>query len=224
MIAAKIMWSESFKIGVIGAGVWCTTLARKHANKGCSVQLWCHEAETSQDILTNHLNSSFLADNQLLETPEDSTDLVEVVRNCRILVAAVPSHFTRKIVRKMSLEITDKHILVILSKGLEEHTLALMSESYANEFDNLPKLAVLSRPTFAREVVSDLPSAAVQSCEDEETGTLLQKYFHVARFRLYRYTDLIGIQLAGAIKNVIAIATGIADGMKLVMNARAALI
>ncbi|HBL55767.1 MAG TPA: glycerol-3-phosphate dehydrogenase, partial [Deltaproteobacteria bacterium] len=86
------------------------------------------------------------------------------------------------------------------------------------------KLAVLSGPTFAREVALDLPSAAVLACADEKTGSILQQQFHTDRFRLYRSTDLVGVQLGGAIKNVIAIASGIADGMKLGLNARAALI
>ncbi|MEC9459930.1 MAG: NAD(P)H-dependent glycerol-3-phosphate dehydrogenase [SAR324 cluster bacterium] len=224
MRAAEIMLSENLQIGVIGAGAWGTAMARLLVNNGNSVQVWCLEAETRQDILTNHLNSSFLPEIRLPETLNVSTDLSEVVRNSKILVASVPSHFTREIAKKMRSEITDEHIVVIISKGIEQHSLALMSEIYANELDNLPKLAVLSGPTFAREVALDLPSAAVLACADEETGSLLQKSFHSARFRLYRSTDLIGVQLAGAIKNVIAIASGIADGMKLGLNARAALI
>ncbi|MDP7047662.1 MAG: NAD(P)H-dependent glycerol-3-phosphate dehydrogenase [SAR324 cluster bacterium] len=224
MRAAEIMLSENLQIGVIGAGAWGTAMARLLVNNGNSVQVWCLEAQTRQDILTNHLNSSFLPEIRLPETLNASTDLSEVVRNSKILVASVPSHFTREIAKKMRSEITDEHIVVIISKGIEQHSLALMSEIYANELDNLPKLAVLSGPTFAREVALDLPSAAVLACADEETGSLLQKSFHSARFRLYRSTDLIGVQLAGAIKNVIAIASGIADGMKLGLNARAALI
>jgi len=224
MRAAEIMLSENLQIGVIGAGAWGTAMARLLVNNGNSVQVWCLEAETRQDILTNHLNSSFLPEIRLPETLNASTDLSEVVRNSKILVASVPSHFTREIAKKMRSEITDEHIVVIISKGIEQHSLALMSEIYANELDNLPKIAVLSGPTFAREVALDLPSAAVLACADEETGSLLQKSFHSARFRLYRSTDLIGVQLAGAIKNVIAIASGIADGMKLGLNARAALI
>ncbi|MED5403734.1 MAG: NAD(P)H-dependent glycerol-3-phosphate dehydrogenase [SAR324 cluster bacterium] len=223
MRAAEIMLSENLQIGVIGAGAWGTAMARLLVNNGNSVQVWCLEAETRQDILTNHLNSSFLPEIRLPETLKASTDLSEVVRNSKILVASVPSHFTREIAKKMRSEITDEHIVVIISKGIEQHSLALMSEIYANELDNLPKLAVLSGPTFAREVALDLPSAAVLACADEETDSLLQKSFHSARFRLYRSTDLIGVQLAGAIKNVIAIASGIADGMKLGLNARAAL-
>ncbi|MED5435609.1 MAG: NAD(P)H-dependent glycerol-3-phosphate dehydrogenase [SAR324 cluster bacterium] len=224
MRAAEIMLSENLQIGVIGAGAWGTAMARLLVNNGNSVQVWCLEAETRQDILTNHLNSSFLPEIRLPETLNASTDLSEVVRNSKILVASVPSHFTREIAKKMRSEITDEHIVVIISKGIEQHSLALMSEIYANELDNLPKIAVLSGPTFAREVALDLPSAAVLACADEETGSLLQKSFHSARFRLYRSTDLIGVQLAGAIKNVIAIASGITDGMKLGLNARAALI
>ena len=212
------------QIGVIGAGAWGTALARLLANNGNAVQLWCHEAETKQDILTNHVNSSFLPDIPLPETLGATTELSEVVRNSRILVASLPSHITREVAKKMLPEITAEHILVILSKGIERHSLALMSEIYAEELNNLPKLAVLSGPTFAREVALDLPSAAVLACAEEETGSILQQKFHTNRFRLYRSTDLVGVQLGGAIKNVIAIASGIADGMKLGLNARAALI
>ena len=218
------MKSNEMQIGVIGAGAWGTALARLLANNGNSVQLWCHEAETKQDILTNHVNSSFLPDIPLPETLGATTELSEVVRNSRILVASLPSHITREVAKKMLPEITSKHILVILSKGIERHSLALMSEIYAEELNNLPKLAVLSGPTFAREVALDLPSAAVLACAEEETGSILQQKFHTNRFRLYRSTDLVGVQLGGAIKNVIAIASGIADGMKLGLNARAALI
>ena len=218
------MQSEKLQIGVIGAGAWGTALARQLANNGNSVLLWCHEAETKHDILSNHVNSSFLPNIPLPETLAASTDLAEVVRSSKILVASLPSHFTREIAKKIRPEITDQHIVVILSKGIEQHSLALMSEIYEDELDNLPKIAVLSGPTFAREVALDLPSAAVLACKNEETGSLLQKCFHSDRFRLYRSTDLVGVQLAGAIKNVIAIASGIADGMKLGLNARAALI
>ena len=218
------MKSNEMQIGVIGAGAWGTALARLLANNGNAVQLWCHEAETKQDILTNHVNSSFLPDIPLPETLGATTELSEVVRNSRILVASLPSHITREVAKKMLPEITSKHILVILSKGIERHSLALMSEIYAEELNNLPKLAVLSGPTFAREVALDLPSAAVLACAEEETGSILQQKFHTNRFRLYRSTDLVGVQLGGAIKNVIAIASGIADGMKLGLNARAALI
>ena len=214
------MKSNEMQIGVIGAGAWGTALARLLANNGNAVQLWCHEAETKQDILTNHVNSSFLPDIPLPETLGATTDLSEVVRNCRILVASLPSHITREVAKKMLPEITAEHILVILSKGIERHSLALMSEIYAEELNNLPKLAVLSGPTFAREVALDLPSAAVLACAEEETGSILQQKFHTNRFRLYRSTDLVGVQLGGAIKNVIAIASGIADGMKLGLNAK----
>jgi glycerol-3-phosphate dehydrogenase (NAD(P)+) len=115
MIAAKIIHSESFEIGVIGAGAWGTALARLLANNGRSVQLWCHEEETRKDIFANHLNSSFLAEISLPETLGASTNIAKVVRNCIILIASVPSHFTREIAKKMCLEITDEHIIVILS-------------------------------------------------------------------------------------------------------------
>ena len=218
------MKSDGLKIGVIGAGAWGTVLAGLLARNGNSVQLWCHEPETAKNILQNHINTCFLPDILLPESLRASTDLLDVVRNHLILVSAPPSHLTREIAKKIRPGITSEHILLILSKGIEQHSLALMSEIFAEELDNLPKLAVLSGPTFAHEVALDLPSAAVMACADESTGNLLQKCFHSEKFRLYRSTDLVGVQLGGAIKNVIAIASGISDGMQLGLNARAALI
>ena len=218
------MGSDGLKIGVIGAGAWGTALARLLAKNGNSVQLWCHEPETAKNIFLNRVNTSFLPDIPLPESLGASTDLLEVVRNNLILVAAPPSHLTREIAQKISPGVTAEHILLILSKGIEEHSLALMSEIFTEELSNLPKLAVLSGPTFASEVALDLPSAAVMAYTDESACSLLQKCFHSDRFRLYLSTDLIGVQLGGAIKNVIAIASGISDGMQLGLNARAALI
>ena len=218
------MRSESLIIGMIGTEAWGTALARLLSNKGSSVQLWCHEAGTSRDILTNHLNYSFLVDIPLTETLGASTELGEVVRNCRILFALVTSNFTHDIAKKMSPEIPDEYIIVILVKGIEQHSLALMSEIFVNGLNNLRKLSVLSGPTFVHEVALDLYSADLLACADEEIGSLLQKYFNSTRFRLYRSTDPIGVQLAGAIKNIILIVSGIADGMQLGLNARAALI
>jgi hypothetical protein len=169
------MRSDGLNIGVIGAGAWGTALARLLTNSGNSVQLWCREPETAKNILQKHVNTSFLPDILLPESLGASTNLLEIVRNSRILVAASPSHFTREIAKKIRPEITAEHILLILSKGIEQHSLALMSEIFAEELDNLPKLAVLSGPTFAREVALDLPSAAVLACADETVGILLQK-------------------------------------------------
>jgi len=218
------MVSDGKKIGIIGAGAWGTALAKLLAKKGNSVQIWCHENETAKNIIQNHVNTSFLPDIDLPESVRPNTDLLEVVCNSRILVIAVPSHVSRKIAKKILPGINAEHTLLILSKGIEEHSLAFMSEIFSEELGNLPKLAVLSGPTFAREVALDLPTAAVIACVDETVGRMLQKCFHSDRFHLYRSTDLVGVQLGGTIKNVISIACGISDGMEQGLNARAALI
>ena len=112
------MRSDGIKIGVIGAGAWGTALARLLASSGNSVQLWCHEPETAKNILQKHVNTSFLPDILLPESLGASTDLLEIVRNSRILAAAPPSHLTREIAKKIRPEITAEHILLILSKEL----------------------------------------------------------------------------------------------------------
>lgn len=211
-------------IGVIGAGAWGTAISKLLCKNGSDVKIWCHSPETAKDINTNHTNSKFLSDIKLPESLQATIDLIEIVKSCRILVSTVPSHVTRKIAKIINPNITTNHFLVILSKGIEENSLALLSEIFVEELDTLPKIAVISGPTFAREVAMDLPSAALLACDDNNTKIILQKIFHSDRFRLYLSNDMIGAQIGGAIKNVVAIASGIADGMKLGLNARAALI
>ena len=218
------MKSDQHQFGVIGAGAWGTAIARHLSIKGFPVRIWCRDTETADSIIKDHVNSVFLPDIVLPESLEATTNLLDVIRNASILLATTPSHFTREIARIINPEITSEHILVILTKGIEQKSLALMSEIYQQELGNIPKIAVLSGPTFAREVAHDLPSAAVLACNDRQTGNLLQEYFHSERFRLYKSNDLIGVQLGGTVKNVIAISSGIADGMNLGLNARAALI
>jgi len=218
------MKSDQHQFGVIGAGAWGTAIARHLSIKGLPVRIWCYETETADRIIKDHVNSHFLPDILLPETLDATTDLLDIIRNASILLAAIPSHFTREIARIINPEITSEHILVILTKGIEQNSLALMSEIFQQELGNVPKIAVLSGPTFAREVAQDLPSAAVLACDDRQTGNLLQEYLHSERFRVYKSNDLIGVQIGGTVKNVIAISSGIADGMKLGLNSRAALI
>ena len=218
------MNSDQHQFGVIGAGAWGTAIARHLSIKGFPVRIWCKETETADSITKGHVNSFFLPDILLPESLEATTDLLDLIRNTNILLAATPSHFTREIARIINSEITAEHIMVILTKGIERYSLALMSEIFQQELGKMPKIAVLSGPTFAREVAQDLPSAAVLACNHRKTGDLLQDYLHSERFRLYKSNDLIGVQLGGTVKNVIAISSGIADGMKLGLNARAALI
>ena len=188
------MKSDQHQFGVIGAGAWGTAIARHLSIKGFPVRIWCRETETADSIIKDHVNSFFLPDIILPETLDATTDLLDITRNANILLAATPSHFTREIARIINPEITTEHILVILTKGIEQNSLALMSEIYQQELGNMPKIAVLSGPTFAREVAQDLPSAAVLACNDRQTGNLLQKYLHSDRFRVYKSNDLIGVQ------------------------------
>jgi len=215
---------DQHQFGVIGAGAWGTAIARHLSIKGFPVRIWCKETETADSIIKDHVNSFFLPDIQLPESVDATTDLLDITHNANILLAATPSHFTREIARIINPEITTEHILVILTKGIEQNSLALMSEIYQQELCNIPKIAVLSGPTFAEEVAQDFPSSAVLACKDRQTGNLLQEFLHSERFRIYKSSDLIGVQLGGAVKNVIAISSGIVDGMNLGLNARAALI
>ena len=155
------MKSNHHQFGVIGAGAWGTAIARHLSIKGFPVRIWCKETETADSIIKDRVNNVFLPDIQLPKTLDATTDLIDIVRNVSILLAATPSHFTREIARIINPEITAEHILVILTKGIEQNSLALMSEIFQQELGNMPKIAVLSGPTFAREVAQDLPSLSL---------------------------------------------------------------
>ncbi len=211
-------------IGVIGAGAWGTSLSAMLARRGYTIRLWSFEVETVHNISEHRVNTLYLPGIPLPETIYPTHDLLEVVKNCRMLVMAVPSQHTRNIARKISNSVTKEHRIVIASKGIETGTGLLMSEIYDEEWNSKCSPAVLSGPTFALETARELPSAAVLACENDVIADSIQRIFHSSRFRLYRSRDLLGVQVAGAVKNVLSIASGIADGMVLGFNARAALI
>ena len=212
------------KIGIIGAGAWGTAMACLQVCNNRQVTLWAHERETVTNINQHQHNSLFLPDIPLPPQLKANGDLSEVVRNHQFLILAVPSHVTREIAWRLSSDINAQHRLLILTKGIEAKTLLLMSEIYQQTFSINPVIAVLSGPNFAREVAAGMPAAAVLACEDPQISKEMQKLLGAPTYRIYLSSDLVGVQVGGTIKNVLAIAAGICDGMGLGANARAALI
>ena len=134
----EIMKFDQHQFGVIGAGAWGTAIARHLSIKGFPVRIWCKETETAESIIKEHFNSGFLPDILLPESLDATTDLLDITRNANILLATTPSHFTREIARIINPEITTEHILVILTKGIEQNSLALMTDIYLEKLSNIP--------------------------------------------------------------------------------------
>ncbi len=212
-------------IGIIGAGSWGTTIAHHMASKGLKVDLWVREDETYEQIKTQGVNENFLPGVTLSKGIRPVKSLEEAVREKELAVFVVPSHALRKIMVEASGAL-QKHVPVLLcTKGIERETLMTMSKVAESVLHREGRgIACLSGPSFAREVCMKQPTAVTIASEQEELATYLQKLISAEYFRAYTSRDLIGVELGGALKNVIAIAAGCSDGLGFGHNARAALI
>jgi glycerol-3-phosphate dehydrogenase (NAD(P)+) len=211
------------KVGVLGAGSWGTTLADLLAKQGHQVSLWAYESEVVQAINTQHENPVFLSGCALHPALVASGDAAAVVDQAELVVSVAPSHVVRQVLGRVHDRIAPGTIVVSATKGLETGTLALMSDVVT---DTLPlaRLAVLSGPSFALEVARGQPTAVVAASADRDVAGVVQRAFTAPRFRVYSNDDVVGVELAGALKNVIAVAAGMLEGMGLGDNARAALL
>lgn len=218
-----------YEIGVIGAGSWGTALARLLAGNGHAVHLWCYEAEVAHQIAKEQENKVFLPGVPLPRSVEPTTQLKEVMVQKKMLILAIPSHFFRVVLRQMTpfLSLTqEKCLWISATKGIENDSLATMSAILREVLgvDHHPFIGCLSGPTFAKEVSRELPTAVTLASAQEKTASLAQRYFSNNYFRVYTNQDLLGVELGGALKNVMALAAGISDGLGLGHNSRAALI
>ena len=214
------------RVAVIGAGAWGTTLAHLLADKGLHVRLWAYEREVVEAIRQKHENTLFLPGVTLPTSLSPTSSLGEALQDRELLVFAVPSHAARAVLRQIGPLLSGPIPLVSATKGIEEGTLQLMSQVLR---ETLPpgmhrSLAFLSGPSFAAEVSRGQPTAVVLAGEDVELVRRLQAMLMTPFFRVYAGTDLIGVQLGGALKNVMAVAAGVVDGLGLGHDARAALI
>jgi glycerol-3-phosphate dehydrogenase (NAD(P)+) len=209
-------------ISVIGAGSWGTTLACLLVEKGYDVLLWANEQEVADEINTGGTNSVYLPDVPLSEGLKATHNIAEAVEKARCVLNVVPTQFMRPVFKEAAAHLRRDAILITASKGIEQGTLltghAILSETVNRD------IAVLSGPSFAKEVIEKRPTAVTLATRNSDTGLLLQEIFNTNYFRVYTHGDIIGVELGGALKNVIAIASGICDGLGLGHNARAALI
>ena len=217
---------NSIKIGVVGAGSWGTTLANLLGEKGFKVDHWVFEAEVRKQIQEHRENRVFLPGFTLSPNIFPTNDLAHVVSGKDIVLIVVPSHFMRETARKTAGNISKKTIIVSASKGIENKTHLTMSGVLKETLPEIPEdnFAVLSGPSFAREVAAKTPTLIAVASTDKKTAGFVQHVFATPNFRVYTSSDMIGVELGGSVKNVIAIAAGIADGLGLGLNTRAALI
>ena len=212
------------KLAFIGAGSWGTATAALVARKKeFDTVLWARRAELAETINLYHENPEYLPDLALPESLRATNDLEEAVSGAEVIVMGVPSHGFRTVLRDVvPLAESDARYLS-LTKGLEVDHRKRMSEVMQEEIkDPTPSsISILSGPNLAKEIVRGAPAASTIACQDEATGNLLQDIFHAPAFRCYTNTDVVGCELGGAFKNVIAIAAGMADGLEFGDNTKA---
>jgi glycerol-3-phosphate dehydrogenase (NAD(P)+) len=217
---------DTTRIGVVGAGSWGTAIADLLASRGFQVHLWVFEKDVRKQIQDQRENNIFLPGFRLSENIVPSNDLAEVVFRKDLLVLVVPSHLMREVTLDMQNMISEKTIIVTASKGIENETLLTMTGVLRETLPQIPdqNVTALSGPSFAKEVARRVPTAVVVGGMNPEIAAYVQHVFSTPHFRVYTNDDRIGLELGGAVKNVIAIAAGIVDGMGLGLNSRAAMI
>jgi len=216
----------AIRIGVVGGGSWGTAMANLLALKGYAVDLWVFEAELVEQIATERENRTYLPGVELSHNIRPSADMAQVAADKQVLVMVVPSHVMRAVTRQLAPYPSAQTLIVSASKGIENDTQMTMTDVLTQEIEQIPsrQIAVLSGPSFASEVARQVPTAVAVAALDAVVAARLQQVFFTDYFRVYTNDDLVGTQLGGAVKNVIAIAAGIADGLGLGLNTRAALI
>jgi glycerol-3-phosphate dehydrogenase (NAD(P)+) len=217
------------RIAIIGAGAWGTGLSIALGRRGShNIQLWAHGKEVADAISARRVNEKFLPGQRLPESVSVTSQLEEALRDADVLVSVMPSQHCRRLFQEMLAHLKPGMLIVSATKGLEETTLLRMTEviskivAAGNGFQ--PRIGALSGPSFAVEVARGDPTAITIASHDAELAATVQREFSDPRFRVYTNDDVIGVELGGALKNVIAIAAGVCDGLQLGHNSVAALI
>ncbi|MGZ6979793.1 MAG: NAD(P)H-dependent glycerol-3-phosphate dehydrogenase, partial [Acidimicrobiia bacterium] len=213
------------KVAVIGAGSWGTTVAAL-ANANAPTVLWAREPRIVEGVNRDHTNADYLPGIELPESLEATSSLADACRGADVVVMAVPSHGFRAVLTDAKASIAPEAAIISLSKGLEQGTVLRMTEVVAQVLPDHPpdRIGVLSGPNLAKEVAQGQPTATVVAIGDPELAQALQALFMTMTFRVYTNPDVVGCEIAGALKNVIAIAAGIAHGLGYGDNTKAALI
>ena len=211
-------------VTVLGAGSWGTALAVHLARAGHDVRLWARDAALVDEMHARRANAVYLPDVTLPASVAVTNSLADAVGGRALVISAIPSHGCRAVIRSAVPHMMSGAVIVSATKGLESDTLLRMSEVIGQEAGSTHPVVVLSGPSFAVEVAQQLPTAVLVASVDPAATELVQREFRAAYFRLYRSEDVIGVEIGGALKNIIAIAAGVVEGLGLGHNALAALI
>ncbi len=211
-------------VAVLGAGSWGTSLAVHLSRVGHDVRLWARDPALVDDMEARRANAVYLPDVTLPESVSVTASLKAALDAIDLVVSAIPSHGCRAVMRAAAPYVAPRATIVSATKGLEADTLRRMSEVIAQELGPRRPVVVLSGPSFAREVAQQLPTAVLAASSDQTAADLVQAEFRGPYFRLYGSPDVVGVEIGAALKNVIAIAAGVVEGLGLGHNALAALI
>jgi len=216
-------------IAIIGAGAWGTGIAIVLGRKGTHhVRLWAHEADVCQSIMQNRINKTFLPGRRIPDSVTASNDLAATLDGAQIVVSVMPSQHCRALFERMLPLLQPQTLIVSATKGLEEGSLQRMTEVIAQvlkrDDGSVPAVGALSGPSFAQEVARGDPTAITIASQDAALLRTVQQEFSDPTFRVYTNSDLVGVELGGALKNIVAIAAGISDGLGFGHNSAAALI
>lgn len=217
------------KIAVIGGGAWGTAISIVLGRKAThSVCLWAHEPEVSESINSRHENDLFLAGEKIPDSVAATNNLERALDGVDIVVSVMPSHHTRHVFQAMLPYLRPEMLFVSATKGIENNSLLRMTEVITELISAnqgfAPRIGAMSGPTFAKEVARGDPTALTVASTDHDLATSVQKEFSDPRFRVYTNDDVVGVELGGALKNIVAIAAGVCDGLDLGHNSVAALI
>jgi glycerol-3-phosphate dehydrogenase (NAD(P)+) len=217
------------EIAIIGAGAWGTALSIVAGRNGNHrVRLWAHEKEVCESVEARHVNDLFLPDQTIPSNVHATNDLAEALQGAEIVISVMPSNHCRRLFENMQPSLRAEMLFVSATKGLEDSSLARMTEVIAQVLSakkNFPaRIGAMSGPSFAKEVARGDPTAITIASEDAEMAHTVQQALSDPRFRLYTNQDVAGVELGGSLKNVIAIAAGVCDGLGLGHNSVAALI
>jgi glycerol-3-phosphate dehydrogenase (NAD(P)+) len=213
-------------VAVLGAGAWGTVLAKLLADKEHPTRIWAHRREVAETINAARVNTRYLPSVELPARLRATHDLEEALHGAELVVVVIPSHGLRAVMRDARRYVPERALLCSASKGIENDSLMLMSEVLLEELGHAvePRLTYLSGPSFAKEVAQRMPTTVVVAGTSERETETVQHTFATDKFRTYASSDVTGVELGGALKNVIAIAAGIGDGLGFGHNTRAGLI
>lgn len=216
----------SEKIGVIGAGAWGTTLANLLAKKGIQVALWVYEEDLARMMEEERENTTYLPGVPLSKNLHPASSLSQVCQGCETFLMVTPSHVTRQVAEQLRRQVPENSLIISATKGIENETLMTISEILPQVLSHVPEgnFAYLSGPSFAMEVSRELPTAVALASRTRNVADRVQALFTTPYFRVYTTPDVVGVELGGSVKNVMAIAAGISDGLGFGHDTRAALI